>query len=85
MVTVALADGEAEAYFAAGQGFTVWADGVVDHTIRAEGMIGYGVICGSQSPPVTVSDRGQRGSRPPRRSASLIRPLSRQGVRGGGS
>lgn len=45
-VTIALADGEAEAFFAAGQCFTIWADGIVDHTIRAEGLLGYGVICG---------------------------------------
>jgi len=27
MMTIALADGEAEAFFAVGQGFTIWADG----------------------------------------------------------
>jgi hypothetical protein len=48
VVTIALAHGEAEAYFAPGQGFAIWADGVVDHTIRAEGLLGHGVI----SPPV---------------------------------
>jgi hypothetical protein len=36
-VTVALADGEAEAYFAPAHGFTIWADDVVDRTIRAPG------------------------------------------------
>lgn len=50
VVTIALADGEAEAFFAAGQCFTIWADGIVDHTIRAEGLLGYGVICGRGSP-----------------------------------
>ena len=34
---MALADGEAEALFAPGQRFTIWADGVVDRTIRPEG------------------------------------------------
>lgn len=53
VVTIALTAGEAEAFFAPGQGFTIWADGVVDHTIRAQGMIGYGVISGPESTPMT--------------------------------
>jgi hypothetical protein len=51
MMTVALADGEAEALFARGQPFTIWADGTVGRTIRAEGLVGYGVICSQASPP----------------------------------
>ena len=37
VVTIALADGEAEALFAPGQRFTIRADAVVDRTIRPEG------------------------------------------------
>ena len=59
MVTIALADGEAEAHFAAGQRFTIWADGVVDRTIRPEGLVGYGVICARESPPLLSDDRGR--------------------------
>ena len=62
VVTIALADGEAEALFAPGQGFTIWADGVVSHTIRAEGLVGYGVIRGRESPPLPCGDgHGIRG------------------------
>ena len=59
VVTIALADGEAEAHFAAGQRFTIWADGVVDRTIRPEGLVGYGVICARESPPLLSDDRGR--------------------------
>ena len=59
VVTIALADGEAEALFAAGQRFTIWADGVVDRTIRPEGLVGYGVICARESPPLLSDDRGR--------------------------
>jgi hypothetical protein len=44
VVTIALADGEAEAYFAPGQRFTIWSDAVVGRTVRADGLVGYGVI-----------------------------------------
>ena len=44
MMTIALADGEAEAFFAPGQSFTIWADGTVGRTVRAEGLVGYGVM-----------------------------------------
>lgn len=39
-----------------GRRFTIWADGVVDHTIRAEGPVGYGVIRGPESPPLVCDD-----------------------------
>lgn len=58
VVTIALADGEADALFAPGQRFTIWADGVVGHTIRAEGLVGYGVVCGRESPPLPCDDGG---------------------------
>ena len=34
------------------------ADGVVDRTIRPEGLVGYGVICARQSPPLLSNDSG---------------------------
>jgi hypothetical protein len=53
VVTTALADGEVEAFFAPGQRFTLWANAVVGHTIRARGLAGHGVISrsGSLLPP----------------------------------
>jgi hypothetical protein len=59
VVTIALADGEAEAFFAPGQRFRIWADGVVDHTIRAEGLVGYGIIRDPESSPL-ICDDGDR-------------------------
>jgi hypothetical protein len=56
VVTIALAGGEAEALFAPGQRFTVWADAVVDRTIRPEGLVGYGVICGRETPLLLCDD-----------------------------
>ena len=44
VVTIALTDGEAGAYFAPGQRFAIWSDAVVGHTIWADGLVGYGVI-----------------------------------------
>jgi hypothetical protein len=44
IVSAAPSDGEAQAIFAAGQRFTIWADAVVGHTIRADGPVGHGVI-----------------------------------------
>ena len=58
MMTIALADGEAEAFFALGRCFTLWADGTVGRTVRAEGLVGYGVICARQSPPLLSNDSG---------------------------
>jgi hypothetical protein len=67
MMTIALADGEAEAFFKTGQGFTIWADGTVGCTIRAEGLVGYGVICRQTSPlPAGLADdRIHRGAADP--------------------
>jgi hypothetical protein len=42
--------GEPEAFFAAGQPFTLWADAIVDdHAVRGEGRLGDGVILGQES------------------------------------
>lgn len=64
MMTVALADGEAETLFAPGQRFTIWADGIVGRTIQAEGLVGYGVISCQTSPPPAglAGDRIHRGT-----------------------
>ena len=61
-MTIALADGEAEAFFASGQCFAIWADGTIGRTIRAEGLVGYGVISGQTSalPPVLAAARFTR-------------------------
>jgi hypothetical protein len=50
MLTVALADSEAEAFFCPGQYFTIWADGLVGSTVQATGRVGYGVIARRASP-----------------------------------
>jgi hypothetical protein len=52
VVSVVLADGEAEAFFATGQRFTIWADAVVGQTARADGMVGHGVISRPVSLPL---------------------------------
>jgi len=44
VVTIALTDGEAEAFFAPGQRFAIWSDAVVGHTVSTDGLVGYGVI-----------------------------------------
>jgi hypothetical protein len=51
LVTIALYDSEAEVFFASGQRFTIWSDAVVDHSVQAVGLAGYGVISGC--PPTT--------------------------------
>jgi hypothetical protein len=65
VVNVALADGEAEAFFAPGQRFTIWADAVIGHTIRADSMAGHGVISSPVSPPLARAHDG-RAARPAR-------------------
>lgn len=51
LVTIALNDREAGAFFAPGQRFTIWSDAVVDHSIQAVGLAGHGVISQCVSPP----------------------------------
>lgn len=50
LVTVALQESEAGAFFAPGQRFTIWADAVVGHSVQAVGLSGYGVIAQRVSP-----------------------------------
>ena len=49
VVRVHLLPGEPEAFFAAGQPFTLWADAIVDDkAIRGWGLLGDGVITGHE-------------------------------------
>lgn len=61
-LSVALNDGEAEAFFAPGQRFTVWTDATVGTTVCGDGFAGYGVIESQKSsaPPIAGADRTQR-------------------------
>lgn len=62
IVIIALTDGEAEAFFAPRQQFTIWADGVVGHTISFEGLVGHGVISRRVSlPPPRADGDGVHG------------------------
>jgi hypothetical protein len=56
VVRIALASGEAEAFFAPGQRFTVWADAVIGHAIQADRLMGHGVAC-----PLSFSPRAHDG------------------------
>jgi hypothetical protein len=56
VLTVALADSEAEAFFCPGQCFTMWADGLVGSTVQAMGRAGYGVIARRMSPARARAD-----------------------------
>ena len=74
VVSVALADGEAEVFFATGQHFTIWADAVIGQTIRAGGMAGHGVAASPVSLPLpgaydAHAARPARGYRPAALSA----------------
>lgn len=44
LLSIRLTDREAEAYFAVGRRFTIWADVLVGHTARGHGLVGSGVI-----------------------------------------
>jgi TetR/AcrR family tetracycline transcriptional repressor len=59
LVTIALGDGETRAFFAPGQRFTIWADAVVGDTIRACGLVGYGVIAQLVSRPAPRAPRDE--------------------------
>jgi hypothetical protein len=63
LVTMALRDSEAAAFFAAGQRFTIWADAVVGHTIQTHGLIGYGIISQPVSPPRRRAPRDEAPAR----------------------
>jgi hypothetical protein len=57
VVRIALAVSEAEAFFAPGQRFTVWADAVVGHAIQADRLIGQGVV----ARPLSFAPRAHDG------------------------
>jgi hypothetical protein len=83
-MTIALADGEAEAFFAPGRRLTIWADGTVGRTIRPEGLVGHCVICGQKSlPPADLADdrvrRATAGPDPGNRLA-VAGPLRMRGA-----
>jgi hypothetical protein len=59
LVTIALSDSEVGAFFTPGQRFTIWADAVVGHTVRARGLVGYGVISRPVSPPPSLAPRDE--------------------------
>lgn len=76
VLSIPLADGEAQAFFTPGQRFTIWADARVARTIRCQGLLGYGIIATAtaQSPADTVPPaRGLRDN------ASLIRSATSSG------
>jgi hypothetical protein len=59
VISTPLAAGEAEAFFAPGQRFTIWADAVVGHSIHADRLIGQGII----AYPVALPPSGAHGGR----------------------
>jgi hypothetical protein len=72
VVTIALADSEAEAFFSPGQQFTVWADVIVGRTLRAEGRVGDGVITRRMPPPAArAGDEIHRRAAEPDRGRRL--------------
>lgn len=66
-LSVALNDGEAEAFFTPGRRLTIWADAIVGTTICGDGFVGYGVIEShkSSAPPVAGAGRTQRSAARP--------------------
>lgn len=72
VVSTALATGEAEAFFAPGQCFTVWADAVIGHTIQADRLLGHGVVACLLSLPLRAQDgRAEREAAGPAGRHSL--------------
>jgi hypothetical protein len=71
-VTIALRDGEARAFFAPGQRFTIWADAVIGHSVQAAGLAGYGVIFQCVSPPAPRPFRRSAVGRAANRSCALV-------------
>lgn len=71
LVTMALSDGEARAFFGPGQRFTIWADAVVGHSVQATGLAGHGVIFQCVSPLVPRLFRRGTAGRAANRSCAL--------------
>jgi len=76
VLTTLMADGEAKDYFAAGQRFTIWADVIVGDRVRGDGLIGWGTVCGAES-PATPATNDAPTSRSPL-AAALARLVSPQ-------
>jgi hypothetical protein len=85
-LSVALNDGEAEAFFAPGRRLAIWADAIVGTTIYGDGFVGYGVIESHKSPapPVAGAGRIQRSAaRPPQptpMAGAVHRPAGHRGT-----
>ena len=76
LVTIALGDSEARAFFAPGQRFLIWADAVVGDTIQTRGLVGRGVISQPVSPPAPQA--------PPGEAAANLAIQARTPIPGGG-
>lgn len=74
LVTVALSDGEARAFFGPGQRFAIWADAVVGHSVQATGLAGHGVIFQRVAPLVPRLSRRAGQGRPVIPSRRYRRP-----------
>lgn len=72
LVTMALSDGEARAFFGPGQRFTIWADAVVGHSVQATGLAGHGVIFQCVSPLVPGLFRRRAAGRTANRVCALV-------------
>jgi hypothetical protein len=82
MLTVALADSEAEAFFCPGQCFMIWADGLVGSTVQAIGRAGCGVIA-RRVPPARAPVDGtgiRRGVADQAETSALMRAGARNAV-----
>jgi hypothetical protein len=76
VVTIALNDREAGAFFAPGQRFTIWSDAVIDHSIQAVGLAGYGVIFQCVSPRLRLLRGTAAGKAAPGKQRASV-PSSR--------
>jgi hypothetical protein len=72
VVRIALAVGEAGAFFAPGQRFTVWADALAGHAVHADCLIAHGIIaCSLSFPPRAFDGRADREAAGPAGLARL--------------
>jgi hypothetical protein len=65
LLSIRLTDGEAEAYSAVGQRFTIWADALVGRAIWGHGLVGSGVISASSGQRAVHTVPNQRQAAPP--------------------
>ena len=76
VLTTLIADGEATDYFATGQRFTIWADVIVGDRVRGDGLIGWGTVCGAESPATSATSQAPTSRSPS--AAALTRLISPQ-------